>query len=321
MSKAPVMRGWLCIALLVVAGGAPNAQTFPSKPVRLVVPFPAGGTTDVVARIVAQRLSENLGRQFIVENRAGAYGVIGFDAVAKSAPDGYTLIAGSMGNFTANPSLYRLPFDIQRDFVPVTQLVSLEHVLVVHPSVRANTLGELIALAKTTPLNFSSSGSGGAPHLAGELFNRLAGVKMMHIPYKGSAPSYTDLAGGQVQLSFDTMAMALPYVKAGKLRAIAVLGKQRSVLMPELPAAVETLPGFEVTNWIGVAAPAHTPQAIVDKLQTEFALAVRATDISARLHALGAEALGNSPNAFAAVIRSDTARWSKVIKDAGIRAE
>ncbi|MFN0317431.1 MAG: tripartite tricarboxylate transporter substrate binding protein [Burkholderiales bacterium] len=309
------------IALIAVAWQDCFAQAYPVKPIRLVVPFPAGGTTDVVARILAQPLSEHLKQPVLVENRAGAYGVIGFAAVAKSAPDGYTLIVGSMGNFTANPSLYALPFDIQRDFAPVTQLVSLQHMLVVHPSVAANSLRELIALAKAQTLSFSSSGSGGAPHLAGELFNRLVQVKMMHVPYKGSAPSYTDLVGGHVQLSFDTIAMGLPYVKSGKLKALAVLGSRRSALMPDLPAASETLPGFEMTNWIGVAAPAGTPQSIVDTLQREISRVVHGQDIAARMHSLGAEPIASTPAAFAALISADTARWAKVIKEGGIRAE
>ena len=313
----------LTLALVLASQTAP-AQTFPSKPVRIIVAFPPGGGTDIVARIMSPKMSENLGQQVVIDNRAGAAGIVGTELAAKSPADGYTMFMGTLGNLSVNPLLYsKLPFDVGRDFAPLTLVVSVTFVLYVHPSVPVKTVKDLIALAKSRPgqINYASSGNGGAPHLAAELLNSMAGVKMIHVPYKGSGPSFIDLLGGQVPLTFDSMVQGLQYVKSGRLRAVAVLGPKRSPVLPDVPTVGETLPGYEVVNWFGMVVPAATPRDIVTRLNTETVKVLRMPDIRERLMANGAEPVGSTPDEFGAFMKSESAKWARVIKEANIRAE
>ena len=304
---------------------AAAADAYPAKPVRFVVAFPPGGGTDIIARSIAQKLAERIAQQVVVDNRPGAGGNIGTDMVAKSAPDGYTLLMGSAGPLAINASLFgKMPFDPIKDLAPVTLAASTPNVLLVHPALRAATLKELIALAKARPgeINFASSGHGTPAHLAGELFNLMAGVEMVHVPYKGAAPALADLLGGQVQIMFSTMPPALPHVRDGKLRALAVTSAKRSPAAPELPTVDETaLPGFEANTWHGVVVPAGTPGAIVARLNREIVAILHLPDVVERFSSQGAEALGSTPEEFAAYIKSETLKWAKVVRDSGAKAE
>jgi len=317
----------LQIALaLMLAGASPCAlaQAFPAKPVRIIVAFPPGGGTDIVARTISPKLSEFLGQQVVIDNRSGAAGIVGTDLAAKSPPDGYTIFMGTLGNLSVNPLLYpKLPFDVARDFAPLTLVVAVTFMLYSHPSFPVATVKDLIALAKSRPghVNYASSGIGGAPHLGAELFNSMAGVKMVHIAYKGSGPSFTDLLGGQVPITFDSMVQGLPYVKSGKLRAVATLGPKRSPVLPAVPTVGETLPGYEVVNWFGTVVPAATPRDVVMRLHTEMVKVLRLPEIRERLIAQGTDPVGNSTEEFGAFMKSETAKWAKVIKEADIRAE
>jgi tripartite-type tricarboxylate transporter receptor subunit TctC len=311
------------LALLVMTSiiGAASAQPYPDKPIRMVVPFPAGGTTDILARAVAQKLSESLGQQVIVDNKPGAGGNIGAQEVARSAPDGYTLVMGTVGTHAINPSLYKkMPYDHVKDFAPVSLVASVPNLLVVHPSVPVNSVKELIAYAKANPgkLNFASSGNGTSIHLSGELFKTMTGVQMTHVPYKGSAPAVTDLLGGQVQVMFDNMPSALPHAKAGKLKPLAVTSAKRFPGTPDIPTMAESgVPGYEASSWFGVLAPAGTPKEIVNKLSTEIAKALKTPEMKKKLEEQGAEAVGSTPEEFAAHIKAETAKWAKVVKESG----
>jgi tripartite-type tricarboxylate transporter receptor subunit TctC len=317
----------VCLALAVLAAGgeAADADTYPSKPIRFVVAFPPGGGTDLVARTIAPRLAERLAQQVVVDNRPGAGGNLGTEIVAKSAPDGYTMLMGSVGPLAINASLFtRLPFDPLKDLAPVTLAASTPNILVVHPSLPVTSVHELIALAKARPgaINFASSGQGTPAQLAGELFNSMAGVKMVHVPYKGAAPALADLLGGQVQVMFSTMPPALPHVTAGRLRALAVASLQRSPAAPGLPTVDEAaLPGFEATTWHGVMVPAGTPDAVVAKLHGDIVAVLRMPDVSERLSSQGAEAIGSTPQEFASYIKTETAKWAKVIRGSGAKVE
>ena len=319
------LRVPVAVALAVLAAGAAGADVYPSKPIRFVVAFPPGGGTDLVARTIAPRLAERLAQQVVVDNRPGAGGNLGTEIVAKSAPDGYTMLMGSVGPLAINASLFaRMPFDPLKDLAPVTLAASTPNVLVVHPSLPVTTVQELIALAKARPgaINFASSGQGTPAQLAGELFNSMAGVKMVHVPYKGAAPALADLLGGQVQVMFSTMPPALPHVTTGRLRALAVASLRRSPAAPELPTLDETaLPGFEATTWHGVMVPAGTPRAIVGTLHDDIVAVLRTPEIAERLSSQGAEAIGNTPEEFASYIRSETAKWAKVVRESGAKAE
>jgi tripartite-type tricarboxylate transporter receptor subunit TctC len=326
--KNQMRKGFIACAFASLAALAAQnvvAQTFPVKPVRIIVAFPPGGGTDIVARLVAQKLSDAWGQQAIVENRAGASGVIGTEAAARAAPDGYTWFMGTMGNLTVNQHLYaKMPVDPLRDFTALSQVVAVHFVMVSHPSLPAKNVKELIALAKAHPgqINYSSSGPGGAPHLAGELLKKMAGINLMHIPYKGSGPSFTDLLGGQVSLTCDSLVQALPYIKAGKLNALAVLGSKRSPLLPNVPTVAESgVPGYELTNWFGLVLPAATPRDLVNRLYGDVSKALAPADIRDKLQAMGADVIGSRPEQFAAFMRAESAKWAKVIKDAHIRAE
>jgi len=316
----------LAVTLAILAPhAAAAADLYPARPIRFVVAFPPGGGTDIIARSIAHKLAERLAQQVVVDNRPGAGGNIGTDIVAKSAPDGYTVLMGSAGPLAINASLFAsMPFDPVRDLAPVTLAASTPNVLVVHPSLRAATVKELIALAKARPgeINFASSGHGTPAHLAGELFNSMAGVKMVHVPYKGAAPALADLLGGQVQLMFSTMPPALPHVKDGKLRALAVTSLKRSRATPDLPTVDEAaLPGFEANTWHGVVVPSGTPAAIVARLNREIVAILHLPDVVERLSAQGAEPVGSTPEEFAAYIRSETLKWAKVVRDSGAKAE
>ena len=311
-------------ALLAFANANALAQGFPSRPVRIVVAFPAGGGTDIVARLLAPRLTETWGQQVIVDNRAGASGVIGTELAARSPADGATLFLGTLGNLAVNQHLYpKMTVDPLRDFAPVTQVVAVHFVMVANPALPAKNVAELIALARSRPgqINYSSSGPGGAPHLAGELFKSMAHVDLVHVPYKGSAPSFQDLLGGQVSLTCDSLVQALPYIRDGRLVALAVLGATRSPLLPEVPTVGETLAGYELTNWFGLVAPAATPRAIVAKIHDDAVKVLRDPGVAEKLSGMGATAIGNEPGEFAAVMRADSEKWGKLIREAHIRAE
>jgi tripartite-type tricarboxylate transporter receptor subunit TctC len=302
-----------------------DAQTYPTKPLRMVVPFPPGGTTDILGRVAAQKLSEALGQQVIVDNRPGAGGNIGTELVAKSPPDGYTLLTDPGSTLTINPSLFaRLPFDPLKDFAPVTILAAVPNLLVVHPSLPVRSVKDLIALARAKPgqLNYASSGAGQSTHLAMELFKSMARVNMIHVAYKGSSPAITDLLGGHVLLMFDNMPSALPHAKAGKLRGIAVSTAKRSPVTPDVPTVAESgLPGFEVSVWFAVLAPAATPREIVERLNGILVKALQSPDVRERLSSQGAEPIGDTPADFTAVMKRDLVKWAKVVKDANIKLD
>ena len=314
----------LALVLPFLHAGAATAQTYPAKPIRLIVPQSAGGSTDQVARPLAQRMGEALGQTVIVDNRPGAGSTIGTDLVAKSTPDGHTLLAVA-ASFTMSPSLYRnLPFDPVRDFAPISLLSSLPNILVVHPSLPVKSVRELIAFAKARPgqLNFGSSGMATGTHMSMELLKHLTGVEMVHVPYKGGAPSVTALMSGEVQVTFATISTALPHVKSGRLRALAVSTARRSPAAPEVPPLAEAgVKGYDYASWIGLLAPAKTPPGIVTRLNAEAVKALQTPEIKAILATEGSEPVGNSPEQFAAILKTEVARWAQVVKAAGIKAD
>ncbi len=314
------------IAGLAAPPGLVCAQApYPAKAIRFVVPYPAGGPLDIVARLLAQKVSESVKQPVVVDNKPGAGGNIGADSVAKATADGYTLLMGAVATHAINPSLYpAMPYDAARDFAPVTQVASTPNVLVVNPSVPATTVGEFIAFAKANPgkLNFGSGSSGSAGHLAGEFFKTLAGVDMAHIPYKGAAPAMQDLVGGRIDLMFDNLASSLSQVRAGRVKALAVTTAKRSALAPELPTIAESgLPGFDITTWFGVFAPAGTPRAVLEVLHTEFTRALAAPDVREKMLALGAEPVGSRPEEFAEYIRAEAAKYARLVKSSGAKAD
>jgi tripartite-type tricarboxylate transporter receptor subunit TctC len=301
------------------------AQNYPSKPIRLIVPFAAGGGNDNIARLVGKRLTDSVGQPLVIDNRPGAGGVLGAELAAKAAPDGYTLFLGGVGSHALNPNLIeKLPYDPIRDFAPVILLAEAPLILVVHPSVPAHTFAEFVAYVRTNPgkLNFASNGNGSSSQLAAVMFDSMAGAEMVHVPYKGLAPALTDLLSGQVQLMFSSVVAILPHIKAGKLRALAVTGAKRMPTLPELPTVAESgLPGYEASSWYGILAPAGTPRQIVAKLNAEFSKALGQPEVRNSLLADGAEPVGGSSEAFAAHIRSEKERMGKLIRDAHIRLE
>jgi tripartite-type tricarboxylate transporter receptor subunit TctC len=311
----------LCAVLFALCA---CAQDYPSRPVRIVVPFSPGGPNDIIVRLVARKLAETWGQPAVVENRPGAGGNIGTDFVAKAPPDGHTLLSVGPGSLIINPLIGKVPYDTARDFAPVTLMARAPNALVAHPSLPASSVRELIALARSQPgrINYGSGGNGSTPHLAGALFAAMAGIELTHVPYKGTAPAMADLIGGQVQIAFLGIPTVLPHLKSGKLRVLAVTGKRRS---PEL-AGVSTVdeagvPGYELSPWYGLLAPAGTPRAIVARLSAEVTGIVRAAEMKEKLAVQGAEVAGGSPEEFAAVIQADSLTWSRVVKDAGIRGE
>ena len=314
--------------LLLIAVAFPqyaHAQGYPSRPIRIVVPFPPGGGTDVGTRIIAQKLQESLGQSVVVENKGGAAGILGTEYTAKAAPDGYTIMMGNIGTHATNVSLYRkLPYDPVKDFVPISQVAGLPMLLLVHPAVMANSVVELVALAKAKPgaLNYSSSGAGGMPHVSAALFASMTGIELVHIPYKGGGPAVADLIAGHVSLSFATALESLPHVKSGRLRALAVSSARRSVAIPELPTISEAgVPGYESGSWLALFAPAGTPKEIAAKLSAEAVRIVNLPDVRERLLQQGAEPIGSTPEQLAATQLADIAKYARVIRESGFKPE
>ena len=318
------MPGKLIALALALTAGATCAQSYPTKAVRLVVPFLAGGSTDIVGRTIAQKLSEMWGQQAFVDNRPGGGTTIGTDMAAKAAPDGYTLLV-TPAPFTINPSLLaKLPYDALTDFAPITLINTTPLVMVVHPGVPAKNVKELIALAKAKPgqLNFGSSGTGGSNHLAGELFNAMAGVKMVHIPYKGNAGALTDIVGGHLDVVYNGVTSAIALIKGGKLRVLAVTSLQRTPALPDVPTLNESgLKGFEAVAWNGLTAPAKTPRDVIMKINADVLKVISSPELRERLKAEGSDPVGNSPEQFATFLRDEIAKWAKVIKFANVKPE
>jgi len=318
-----VIAAWL--ALACVCSAQPGVAAFPGKPIRFVVGFTPGGPSDILARALGQKLAERWGQQVLIDNRPGAGGNLAAEVVAKSAPDCHTWLLGNNSILATNQSLYRrLNYDPVKDFAPVALVAIQPNILVVNPTVPVHSVSELVSYLKTNPgrLNYASSGSGAAAHLAGELFKVMAGVDMVHVPYKGAQPALTDVISGQVQLMFATSASVVPYVKAARLRALAVTTAQRSALMPELPTMSEAgVPGFEATTWHGVVVPAATPGALIGFLNEEINFVLKQPELRERLAGLGAEVVAGSPQEFTAFIAREIPKWSKVVRDSGAQAE
>jgi tripartite-type tricarboxylate transporter receptor subunit TctC len=320
------MKNLFVLALLSIIGGAAGAQDYPNKPIRMVVGFPPGGGTDVVARILAPRMSELLGQPIVIDNRPGATGTVAAGQVAKAPPDGYTIMMGHVSVNAIAPSLFSsLSYDVLKDFAPIALAAAVPHLVTVHPSLPATDLKQLIAHLKANPgkLTFPSAGNGSMPHLAGEIFKSLAGVQVMHVPYKGTGQSMQDLLGGQHLVAFDTMPAASPHVRSGKLRALAVSSAARVPSFPDVPTAEEAgLAGYQVTTWYGLFAPAGTPAPIVKRLHAEAVKAMQTPDTKAKLDGIGADGtVSRSPEEFAALVRSDTARYAKLVKEIGLRID
>ena len=313
----------IVLACLVAFAAAANvwAQAYPDRPVRLVVGFPPGGAADIIGRIIGQKLSETWGEQVVVDNRPGAGSTIGADIVARAAPDGYTLLMISSSH-AASAGLYKTSYRPVDSFAPVTLVASAPQALLATPSLAAKSLSDLLGRAKAEPGKFTygSAGNGSTTHLAGELLCEMAKIKLVHVPYKGGAPALADLMGGQIQLMFLALPPALPQIKSGKVRALAVTSSKRSPSLPQVPAIAEAVPGYEATNWYGVLAPRGTPAAIVQKLYADIGAALRDADVARRIVAQGADVVGNTPQEFTAYLRSEIQKWSKVIESAGIRA-
>jgi len=312
------------VSALALAAGALHAQDYPARAVHVVVPYPAGGPNDIIVRLVGQKLAESLGQPFVVENRPGAGGNIGTDFVAKSAPDGYTLLSVGPGALIINPLIGKVPYNTMRDFAPVTVMAVAPNALVAHPSFEADSVQALIALAKREPgkINYASGGTGSTPHLAAALFAVMAKVELTHVPYKGTAPATSDLIGGQVQIAFLGIPTVLPHVRSGKLRALATTGKRRSPELPGVPTVDEAgVPGYELSPWYGLLAPAGTPRAVVVRLAAETTRIVRAPEMREKLVAQGAEPAGGTPEECTETLRADIATWTRVVKEAGIRGD
>ena len=323
MTIVKVMQAAALAAMVATAAPA-LGQAYPTKPIRIVAPSTPGDAPDVIARLVADKLSVALGQQVVVDNKPGAGGVVGSESVAKAPPDGYTLIMGNAGSHGINAAVYsKLPYDIQRDFAPVSQVAIAPNVMVINPSVPANSVAEFIAYAKSQPgkLSYASGGNGSSAHMSMELFKAMAGIDVQHIPYKGSSPALTDLIGGQVAVFIGNMPPTVPHIKSGKLRALAVTTKSRSALMPELPTISDTLPGYETVAWFGVLAPAGTPPEIVNRLSAEIGRIARSPEMREKLVAMGAEPVGGTPEEFKAVIDRDIAKWKPLAQKVGIKVD
>lgn len=313
----------LCVAPLVFYVGPVIAQSYPDRPVRFVVPFSAGGNTDILARLIAQRLTERLGQQLVIDNRPGAGATIGTDIVARAAPDGHTILMVSASH-VINPSLYKkLPYDSVKDFAPVTLVADLPSLLVAHPSVPAKGVSELIALAKRKPgeLNYGSAGSGTGSHLGFELFKSMTGIDIQHVPYRGNAPATADLLGGQVHLMMGAQPAAMPHVRAGKVRPLGVTSTKRSLALPDVPAISEFIPGYEFTAGFGVLAPASTPHAILDRLNREIVVILQTADVREFLVKQGAVPIGNSPQQYAAYLKAEMAKMAKIVAASRARVD
>ena len=321
------MRSLRTVSTVILSALAVSAvaDDYPNKAIRLIMPYPIGGSIDIAGRMVAQRLADNLGQAVVVDNRTGAGGIVGTETGARAAPDGYTVLMGGTGTLALSPSLQKnLPYDPNKDFTPVTLLVTIPYVVVVQPSFKATNIKDLIALAKAKPneINYGSGGSGSAPHLAAELFKTMADVRITHVPYKGSTPAITDTMSGQVQLTFTGIPSVMTQMKAGRLRPIGVTSLKRTAALPEVPTIAESgVPGYEVNPWFGVLLPARTPQPLVSRLNAEILKVLQLPATRERFAAEGFEAAGNTPAQFAAYIKAEQIKWGKVIKDAGIKAD
>jgi tripartite-type tricarboxylate transporter receptor subunit TctC len=312
-----------CFIFLATAATA-AAQDFPARPLRIFVPYAAGGPVDIVARITAQKLTESLGQQVIVENRAGAGGNIAVELVARSTPDGYTLLMGANGTNAINPSLYKkLPVDPEKDLAPVSMVASSAMILVVHPSLPVANVKQLIALARSRPgaVTYASSGSGSTAHLSSELFKSMARINMLHVPYKGAGPALTDLVAGEVQTMITGVSSTLPHVQSGRLKPLGVSSEKRQALLPDVPAIAEQLPGYEVSTWYGVFVPAGTPRPVVDRLNQALVKILATPDAQKRLAAVGADAQGSSPEAFGQAVGKERVKWAKIVRESGARAD
>lgn len=323
--KTPMKALWLPAILGLCAVTAAAAQTYPAKPIRFIVPFAPGGSTDLVARILAQRLPEALGQAVVVDNRGGAGGVIGAELAARAPADGYTIVLGSPGPLTINPNLLaRMPYDTLRDFSPITLATISPFILVLHPSLPVRSVQELVALARVRPgqLNYGSAGNGSVGHFSAEQFKSLAGVNLVHVPYKGAGPAVTDLVGGQLHLMFENLPTVLPHIRSGKLRALAVGTRKRSALVPEYPTISEAgVPGYESSTAFGVLAPAKTPAAVIGRLNQEIVKILNSPDIKERLSAQGLEAAGGTPQQYAAHLKEELAKYGRIVKAAGIKLD
>ena len=319
----PRLCGVICLAATIAAGGV-HAQSYPAKPVRIIVPFPAGGPTDIVARTMAQKLGETWGQPVVIDNRGGLGGGLGTELAAKAAPDGYTLLMGTIGGLAVAMSLVPTRgYDTLRDFAPITQAVTVTNILVTHASLPVKNVKELLALAKARPgeLNYATSGAGTVTHLAGELFKLLGKVNIVAVHYKGGAPALTALLSGEIQMSYENSLIITPHIKSGKVRALGVTGAKRSRLFPDLPSIAETLPGYAASGWYGLLAPANTPPEIIARLSTEASRVLRQPEVIDGLARQGAEAVGDTPEAFAAFIRSEIDKWGKLVRAANMKAE
>jgi len=313
----------LTLAACVAASAVLAADEYPARPIRLIVTVPPGGAADFIARLVSGKIGEALGHQVVVENRGGAGGTIAADAVAKAAPDGYTLLQNSITTHGIGPHLYaRLPYDPVKDFTPVSMLATLPLIMAVNADLSIRTIDELIVYGKAKPLNFASSGNGGAPHMAGELFKSVTGVEMLHVPYKGSGPAVADLVGGRVQVMFDGAPSLIAHIKSGKLRVLAAASARRNRLVPEVPTFAELgYPRIAVALWYGVLAPAGTPRAVIERLNREIGRALETPDVRERLLAQGADPAPGTPEAFAAFMQDEMAKWATVVKQAGVKLD
>ncbi len=313
-----VALGLLCAASLV------SAADFPSKPVRLILGFPPGGATDLVARAMQPRMSAGLGQQLVIDNRPGANGIISCELVARADPDGHTLLFGHIGSLVISPAIQKVPYDPLKDFAPVGQSVQLQNILITHPSLAASTVKEFIALAKSKPgaINYASSGIGSPGHLAAVLFESMAKIQITHIPYKGGGPAITDLLAGQVPAFFAVISTAVPHVQAGKVRGIAVTGSRRAEAVPDVPTLAEGgVPGYAATNWYGLLAPARTPVAVINRINREMTATLKAPEIAEALKSRGIDAAPNSPAEFAAFIRAESAKWRPIVLQSGIKSD
>lgn len=313
------------VMLAATSSGSAWPQTYPTKPIRFVVPWPAGGVADITTRLVGRKLGENMGQLFVVDNRAGATGIIGSELVARAAPDGYTLLMGTTTTHATNPVMYKkLPYDSIKDFAPISLVADAPFVLLVHPSLPVRSVKELIAFAKARPgqLTYGSSGTGGSSHLGFELFNQMAGIKAVHVPYKGLAPATIDLLAGNITMSWESTAAATPYIRDKRLRALGIGSAKRSTLMPDIPTISEAgLKGFELGSWSAMFAPAATPPDVVRRLQREVVVAISDRGMREQLAALGAEPVGSTPEELAAVLKQDVVKWAKIARQANLQPE
>ena len=316
MNPASIAATFLAAALGVISCAA-TAQVWPNKTITIIVPFPAGGTTDLISRPIAQKLSEALKVPVIIDNRGGAGGTLGAGLAARAAPDGYTLFVGAVHHSIATTLYKSLSYSLEKDLAPITVLAYVPHIVVAHPSVPASTIPELIALTKKKPLSYGSAGSGTSHHMAGELFKSMANVQMQHVPYKGGGPMMNDLMGGQIDLAFETAASATQQLKANKIKPLAITSAKRSAAIPNVPTVAETIPGYEVLTWYGLLAPGGTPKEVIARLHDEVAKILRTPEIKQRIADISSEPGGNTPAEFADLIRKETVKWAKVVKDSG----